>query len=146
METRELVFTILGAVFVLWSAYGALKMNRRNFLMGIFLFSLLPIVGEYLAYAENGAWGHLATMLAFLGVAIVALPIKAQYGSDNVAATAIARKVGVAIISLNLFQAYIILSVRDDVPSQFGYFHIALAAIVIFTVAKTNSKQGFTWQ
>lgn len=147
METSELIFTGLGALFVLLAAYGVLKLNRRNFLLGIFLWSLLPVVGEFQAYMDTGEWGMLATMMAFIGMAIVTAPTKVPlYGSDNAAATAIARKIGVAIIAVNVFQGYIILSVRDDVAAQYGYYHFAIALIVIWAVLKTNSDQGFKWQ
>ncbi|MFZ9003795.1 MAG: hypothetical protein ACO20F_04925 [Robiginitalea sp.] len=146
MGTTEIIFSALGTLFVLLAAFGALKLNRRNFLLGIFLFSLLPIIGEYVAYTDTGEWGMLATMMAFLGMAIVTIPVKAQYGSENVAATAIARKIGLAIIAVNAFQGYVILSVRDDVPSQYGYMHIALAIVVIYVVIKSNSDKGFSWK
>ena len=84
-------------------------------------------------------------MMTFLGIAIVTFPNKVQYGSDNAAATALARKIGLAIIVVNLFQAYMILSVRDDVPSQYGYMHIVLAAVVIYVVIKSKSGKGFSW-
>ena len=145
METGEMIFSALGSIFVLLALFGAIKLNRRNFLMGIFLFSLLPIIGEYMAYREAGEWGMLATMMAFIGIAIVTIPNKVQYGSENVAASAIARKIGLAIIVVNLFQAYMILSVRDDVPSQYGYMHIVLAIAVIYVVIKSNSSQGYNW-
>ena len=145
METPEIIFSGLGTIFVLLALFGALKLNRRNFLLGIFLFSLLPIIGEYMAYRAAGEWGMLATMMAFLGIAIVTFPNKVQYGSDNVAATAIAKKIGLAIIVVNLFQAYMILSVRDDVPAQYGYMHIVLSAAVIYVVIKSNSSKGFGW-
>ena len=146
METAEIIFSALGILFVLLAVFGALKLNRKNFLLGIFLFSLLPIIGEYVAYSDAGEWGMLATMMAFLGIAIITFPIKAQYGSENVAATAIARKIGLAIIAVNVFQAYMILGVRDDVPSQYGYMHIVLAAAVIYVVIKSNSGKGFSWK
>ncbi len=146
METSEIIFSALGTLFVLLTVFGALKLNRKNFLLGIFLFSLLPIFGEYMAYRDAGEWGMLATMMAFLGIAIVTFPNKTQYGSENVAATAIARKVGLAIIVVNAFQAYMILGVRDDVPSQYGYMHIVLAAAVIYVVIKSNSGKGFNWK
>jgi peptidoglycan/LPS O-acetylase OafA/YrhL len=145
METAEIIFSALGVLFILLAAFGAMKLNRRNFLLGIFLFSLLPIIGEFQAYSSTGEWGMLATMMAFLGIAIVTLPVKAQYGSDNIAATSIAKKIGLAIMAVNLFQAYIILSVRDDVPSQYGYMHIVVAAVVIYMVVKSNSSKGFSW-
>ena len=145
METGEMIFSALGTIFVLLALFGAIKLNRRNFLLGIFLFSLLPIIGEFMAYREAGDWGMLATMMAFIGIAIVTIPNKIQYGSENVAASAIARKIGLAIIVVNLFQAYMILSVRDDVPSQYGYMHIVLAAAVIYVVIKSNSSQGYNW-
>ena len=146
METSEIIFSALGTLFVLLTVFGALKLNRKNFLLGIFLFSLLPILGEYMAYRDAGEWGMLATMMAFLGIAIVTFPNKTQYGSENVAATAIARKVGLAIIVVNAFQAYMILGVRGDVPSQYGYMHIVLAAAVIYVVIKSNSDKGFSWK
>ena len=145
METGEIIFSALGTLFVLLALFGAIKLNRRNFLLGIFLFSLLPIIGEFMAYRAAGEWGMLATMMAFIGIAIVTIPNKVQYGSENVAATAIARKIGLAIIVVNLFQAYMILGVRGDVPSQYGYMHIVLALAVIYVVIKSNSSEGYNW-
>ncbi len=146
METAEMIFSALGTLFVLLTIFGALKLNRRNFLLGIFLFSLLPILGEYMGFRATGEWGMLATMMAFLAIAIVTIPNKVQYGSDNVAATAIARKIGLAIIVVNVFQGYMILGVRDDVPSQYGYMHFVLALAVVYVTIKSSSGNGFDWK
>ncbi len=145
METAEIIFSVLGTLFVLLAAYGAIKLNRKNFLMGICLFSLLPIIGEFMAYLDTNNWGMLATMMAFIGVALVTIPNKASYGSDNTAATSIARKIGMAIIVVNLIQAYIILALRTDVAAQYAYMHIGIALVVIYVVIKSNSDKGYQW-
>ncbi len=146
METSDLIFTISGTLAVLLCAFGALKQNRNNFLLGIVLFSLLPIIGEYMAYSATNNWGNLITMITFVGIAIVALPNKASYGADNLAATAIARKIGLMILVINLFQAYIILQVREDVAAHYGYMHVAIALLMIYVIIRSKTSSDFSWK
>ena len=80
--------------------------------------------------------------MAFLAQVIITLPVKVMYGPENIAATKIAQKIGLAIIVTNLFQAYIILGLNLEVPSQYGYFHIVIALIVIYSIIRSRSVEG----
>ena len=54
-STIELIFTIAGALLVILSAYGAATLNRRLFMSGYCFFSILPIIGESMAYNADKA-------------------------------------------------------------------------------------------
>ena len=46
MDALTIFFTVGSIVTIALAAYGAIKMNRRNLLLGTFLYSLLPVLGE----------------------------------------------------------------------------------------------------
>ena len=141
-DPAEIFFTIIGAIFILLALYGAIKLKRTLLLSGICLFSVLPIIGESIAYSTDSSLVHLTIIMAFLAQVIITLPIKATYGPENVAATKIAQKIGLAIIVTNFLQAYIILGLDLGVPSQYGYFHVAIALIIIYSIIKSRSAEG----
>ncbi len=99
-----------------------------------------------MAYSATNNWGNLITMITFIGVAMVALPTKVSYGADNLAATAIARKIGLMVLIINLFQAYTILQIREDVAAHFGYMHIAIALIMIYVIIRSKTSPDFSWK
>ena len=135
-------FTIIGSAFILIALYGAIKLKRTFLLLGICLFSVLPIIGESIAYSSDNSLVHVPIIMAFLAQVIITLPVKVMYGPENIAATKIAQKIGLAIIVTNLFQAYIILGLNLEVPSQYGYFHIVIALIVIYSIIRSRSVEG----
>lgn len=118
-------------------------MNRSNFLIGTFIFSLLPVIGEFNVYNQSGNWGNIATITAFIGISIVVFPSKINYGSDNIAAVHLARKIGIAILVVNLLQALIILNLRDDVPFQFALMHLVESILMIIMLSKVSIKKVF---
>lgn len=149
MENQSLaniVFPVLSILFLLLTAYGALKQNRRNFLLGVFLFSLLPVVAGYNWYANTGDPAGLIQVMAFGSIAIITFPVKIQYGSDNVAATMIARKNALAVIFAFLFNAVLILNLYDVFPARAGYFNIAMALIVMYVAVRSKMQKDFSWK
>ncbi|MDG2396830.1 MAG: hypothetical protein P8M03_04185 [Flavobacteriaceae bacterium] len=141
-DPAEIFFTIVGAIFILIALYGAIKLKRTLLLSGICLFSILPIIGSSISYSADGSLLHLTIIMAFLAQVIITLPIKVSYAPDNIAATKIAQKIGLAIIVTNFFQAYLILVLSLGVPPQYGYFHIAIALIIIYSIIKSRSAEG----
>ena len=138
----DIFFTVAGIAFILISLYGSIKLKRTPFLLGICLFSFLPIIGESIAYSADQSLFHLPIIMAFIAQAILTIPTKPNYGSDNIAATSIAKKIGLAILVTNAFQAYLILSLDLGVPALYGYFHIAISFIMVYTIIKGLSKNA----
>jgi len=138
----DIFFTLAGTAFILTSLYGSVKLKRTPFLLGICLFSFLPIIGESIAYSSDQSLFHLPIIMAFIGQAILTIPTKPNYGSDNLAATSIAKKIGLAILVTNFFQAYMILSLDLGVPALYGYFHITISLIVLYAIIKGLSENA----
>ena len=115
-------------------------MNRRNLLLGTFLYSLLPVIGESNQFHLTGDYSNLITAVAFLCAAIISFPSKITYDSKNIAAVHLARKIGLSIIILNIIQGYIVLQLRTDVPSQYGYAHLVLALIFVYMIIKSRNS------
>ena len=138
-------FEILGTfhclVCVLIAAYGALKRARRTLLFGLCFFNASPIIGESLAYGENGNLVHLIIVLFFIIQVIICLPISVKYNSNNLAAVALSTKIGLAILVGNLCQGSLILSKVLDVPVQFGYFHLSIVLILLYIYIITYKKK-----
>jgi hypothetical protein len=139
-STIQLILTILGAVFVLLSAYGAVKRDRKLFLSGFCFFSFIPIIGESIAYNANQAPIHIMVIIIFLAQLILQIPDKIIYGRDNAAATQIATKVGLAILIFNIGAAIYIFCLNAGVPVQFGYYHVAFSLIIIYIMFKRFSS------
>ena len=88
----------------------------------------------------------LIQVMAFGIIAIITFPVKIQYGSDNVAATMIARKNALAVIFAFLFNAVLILNLYDDFPARAGYFNIAMALIVMYVAVRSKMQKDFSWK
>lgn len=139
MDALTLFFNGASVVTILIAAFGALKMNRRNLLLGTFLYSLLPVIGESNQFHATGDYGNLITAVAFLGAAIITFPNRITYSSENQAAVKLAQKIGLSVIVLNVLQGYVIMKVRTDVPIQFAYAHLTLALIFVYVIIKSKS-------
>ncbi|MGA0987015.1 MAG: hypothetical protein ACO3RO_02330 [Flavobacteriaceae bacterium] len=140
MDALSIFFTVSSIVTISIAAYGAIKMNRRNLLLGTFLYSLLPVIGESNQFHLTGDYGNLITAVAFLCAAILSFPSKISYDSKNIAAVHLARKIALSIIVLNSLQGYIILQWRTDVPVQYGYAHLALVLIFVYMLVKSRTS------
>ena len=139
MDALTLFFNGASVVTILIAAFGALKMNRRNLLLGTFLYSLLPVIGESNQFHATGDYGNLITAVAFLCAAIITFPNRITYSSENQAAVKLAQKIGLSVIVLNVLQGYVIMKVRTDVPIQFAYAHLSLALIFVYVIIKSKS-------
>ena len=140
MDALSIFFIVSSIVTISIAAYGAIKMNRRNLLLGTFLYSLLPVIGESNQFHLTGDYGNLITAVAFLCAAILSFPSKISYDSKNIAAVHLARKIALSIIVLNSLQGYIILQWRTDVPVQYGYAHLALVLIFVYMLVKSRTS------
>ena len=145
MDLQTIAFTTFSVLFIVIAAAGAIKQQRKLFLTGIFLWSLIPVIGEGAKYSQDHDLSHLLAMALFFTLAVLSAPIKLTYNSENIAATHLAKKIGAAVIFVNLFQAFNILSNDVGVPDLFGYFHIVAAVVVIYPVymSLTNSNSGW---
>lgn len=145
MDLQTIAFTTFSVLFIVIAAAGAIKQQRKLFLTGIFLWSLIPVIGEGAKYSQDHDLSHLLAMALFFTLAVLTAPIKLTYNSENIAATHLAKKIGAAVIFVNLFQAFNILSNDVGVPDLFGYFHIVAAVVVIYPVymSLTNSNSGW---
>ena len=139
MDALTLFFNGASVVTILIAAFGALKMNRRNLLLGTFLYFLLPVIGESNQFHATGDYGNLITAVAFLCAAIITFPNRITYSSENQAAVKLAQKIGLSVIVLNVLQGYVIMKVRTDVPIQFAYAHLTLALIFVYVIIKSKS-------
>ena len=139
MDALTLFFNGASVVTILIAAFGALKMNRRNLLLGTFLYSLLPVIGESNQFHATGDYGNLITAVAFLCAAIITFPNRITYSSENQAAVKLAQKIGLSVIVLNVLQGYVIMKFRTDVPIQYAYAHLTLALIFVYVIIKSKS-------
>ena len=99
-----------GSIFILVAAYGAIKRIRDLFLFGICFFGAGLIIKEGIDYAQDNNIVHLFVIMVFLGQVILTLPINTSFDEKNKAAIALSNRIGCAILVINLFQGYLILS------------------------------------
>ena len=140
MDALTIFFTVASVVTIAIAAYGVIKTNRRTLLLGTFLYSILPVIGESNQFHLTGDYGNLVTIAAFLCAAIITFPSKITYDSKNTAAVHLARKIGLSIVVLNVLQGYVLLQLRTDVPAFYAYFHLALALVYVYMIIKSRSS------
>jgi len=135
-STIQLIFTVVGAALVLVAAYGAFTKNRRLFLSGFCYFSILPIIGEYMAYRTAKSHEHLFVMVLYLIQFLLTLPDKNIYASDNKPALAAVTKIALAIVVINIMGVLYIFHFTRAVPMQFGYYHVTFTLIMLYVLSK----------
>ena len=139
--------TILSLIFVMITAYGAYKRNRHWFTLGLCFYSTIPIIGESMLYAENNNLMHITIIMLFLTLVIITLPIGMKYGADNPAALAMSQKIGFAVGVANIGHGYLILSgTLNNVPIQFGVFHLCMASIVLYAIVRSYTTPNSRWR
>jgi hypothetical protein len=134
--TIEMIFTIVGGALVLLSVYGAAKRDRRLYNSGFCFYSVLPIIGESMGYSADKASIHILMIVIFIAQFLLQIPDKNLYSRENLPATALATKIGFAIIVFNAGAAVAIFCLNLGVPVQFGYYHVAFALIVVYVMIR----------
>ena len=131
-----MTFTIVGGALVLLSLYGAVKLNRRLFLSGYCLYSILPVIGESLGYNADKAPAHVLMIFMFVAQFLLQFPDGNIYSRDNSIAVTLATKIGLGVILINAGAAVYVLCLSTGLPATFGYYHIAFIAIMIYVMIK----------
>jgi hypothetical protein len=132
----DIIFTIVGAALVLLSVYGAVKLNRRLFMSGFCFFSILPIIGESMAYNADKASVHVLVIFIFLVQFIIQFPDKQMYGRENSVAVGLATKIGLGVLVINLGAIVYVFHLNSGVAVQFGYYHVAFALLMIYVMVR----------
>ena len=147
-ETMTLIFTGVGGLLALLSAYGAFKMDRKLFLSGVCYFSLLPIIGETMRYMDPATASPytLTLICTFIAQFLLTRPDNNDYGMDNTAAVALATKIGLAILVINLGSAYAILCLDFGVAQQFGYYHLVISLSMLYLMYRRFTGEGISWK
>ena len=147
-DTMTLIFTGVGGLLALLSAYGAFKMDRKLFLSGVCYFSLLPIIGETMRYMDPATSSPytLTLICTFIAQFLLTLPDNNNYGMDNTAAVALATKIGLAILAINLGSAYVILCLDFGVAQQFGYYHLVISLSMLYLMYRRFTGEGISWK
>jgi hypothetical protein len=91
-ETTLLILGTIAGVVTSISIYGVIKKERKFFLLGLFLYSLLVVPNELMAYFDSGNMVHLMTAGLWTVQFVIAFPVKASYNSTNTAAYMLVKK------------------------------------------------------
>ena len=144
--TFEILGFLIALLFVVVTACGVITLKKNWFALGICCFSIIPVVGELYNYSLDNKLLHLAIIIMFIPQIIVTIPVKPNYGNDNVSAFDLNKKIMLSILVPNLLHGCFILGAELDVPHQFGYLHLVVALIIFYTVLKSNSDEGIHWK
>lgn len=142
----EIMTSLVAFTFIAILAYGVFTHQREWFTLGICCFNIIPLVGGFYYYSLNNELVHLAIIMVFMSQVIITLPVKINYGSDNSSAFVLGVKIGVSILLTNLFNGCFILSTELGIPNQFGYYHLAIALIMLYPIIKSNYKKDVRWK
>ena len=144
-----IAFEILGTIYcivcILIAVYGVKKRIRSLFLFGLCFFNMAPIIGEAIACAKSKDVAHLIFTLFFLIQNIFTLPVSTEYDSQNLAAMALSKKIGICILVTNLCMGGLILADIVEVPLQFGYLHLCIVLILLYVYVVFYKKGSAQW-
>ena len=142
--TLEIIGILLSLFFILVAAYGTIKRKYNLFLFGICLHGTFPVGGEIMAFAKDENILHLVIAVMFLMQVIFTLPTSFRYGHKNKAALALSKRIGYALLIINLFAGYLILNDSIDAPHQVSYMHFAVSIIMFYTLMRSYKRKGWT--
>ena len=140
MEINELLIpTILGGICVAISVYGlAIAKDRKYALVGLFLYSLIPIAHRTGILLENPEdYFSLITAVIFVCQAIISIPVGGflSPNKDPIQKTW-SLKVQLTILVINSTFALLILS-DPMVPTIIGAYHGIYALMMLVAISKT---------
>lgn len=142
-QTMNLIFTIVGGALVLLNVYGAITLNRKAFLSGLCFISILPLIGEGMAYNADKASVHVIVIFVFITQIVLAFPNNIIYGPDNLAASKLATKIVLALLIFNIGGVVYIFCLNAGVPVQFGYYHAVFALTIIYLLIKRMTSGAY---
>ena len=59
---------------------------------------------------------------------------------------ALATKIGLAILAINLGSAYVILCLDFGVAQQFGYYHLVISLSILYFLYRRFTGEGISWK
>ena len=141
-STVELIFTVIGGALTLLAVYGAITLSRKFFLSGVCFFSILPVIGECMAYNDDKGAVHIMVICLFLCQFVLALPNAIVYGAENAAATKLSSKIALGLLIINIAGAVYVLCLKSGVPAQFGYYHVVTAVAILYLLIRRITGAG----
>jgi hypothetical protein len=135
----EIAYTFICSFFILTAAYGAIKQKRELLLFGVCFFCTIPTIAEGIAYAQDNELFHLVIAMMFFAQVIVALPINLRHDYKNKDVRDLNNKIGVTVLTVNLFQGGLVLNDYIEVPHQFGYMHFAVSLIMLYSIITSKT-------
>lgn len=142
--TVKLIFSIFAAATVLLNLYGAFTANRKFFLWGLCLFSVLPIIGESTGFSTDGASVHIAVLTLYVVQLILTFPVARDTANDNNAVVSkLIFKMMLSALVINIGGVIYILCFNSGVPHRFGYCHIVLALSILYMMSRRMSGKAF---
>ena len=141
--TLKLVFSIIAAAAVLLNLYGAFTANRKLFLWGLCLFSILPIIGETTGFFTDKTFVHVAVALLYIVQLILAFPVAMDATNQNSAVSTLTLKIALSLLLINVGGIFYILCFNAGVPHRFGYCHAVIALSILYVIVRRMGGKPF---
>ena len=139
-ETKLLILSLIAGAVTLISVYGAIKKDRKFFLLGLFLYSFIVVPNELMGYFETGEMVHLMTAGLWAIQFVIAFPVKASYDSSNKAAYMLVKKMLLSIIVINLCGISLAFNV-EALPNYFAMFHGIFCGLSTLLIVKFHQGE-----
>ena len=147
MDLMVTIFGILGLILCGLTIYGTIKLKRRYFLFGLYLYSLLPIIGESMFYLKDYDLAHLLIILIFVVQLILASPFTNPYDSFSSAQSKfLTAKIGSALFIINISLMILIVISKLELPLIFAFYHLIFAVCIQILLYKRKILKGINWQ
>ena len=136
LDIMFMVLSVIGAGLTLMIVYGAILKRRSIILTGLMFYSFLPIIGETVGMLTSKEPYHIL----FIGMFVVQLLIttihRVPFDEKDKTLMEYAKRMGGALIIINLVSAIFILLIVDTYPIHIGAFHGIITLSLLYGIVQ----------
>ncbi|MAH80683.1 MAG: hypothetical protein CMP39_03240 [Rickettsiales bacterium] len=136
LDIMFMVLSVIGAGLTLMIVYGAILKRRSIILTGLMFYSFLPIIGETVGMLTRKEPYHIL----FIGMFVVQLLIttinRVPFDEKDKTLMEYAKRMGGALIIINLVSAIFILLIVDTYPIHIGAFHGIITLSLLYGIVQ----------
>ena len=126
-EMIFLVLSVIGGLLTIMVVYGTVVKKRDVILGALFYYSFLPIIGETMGFMSTKNPHHFLFIALFVVQLLLASVKSAPFNETDTTLKAYSKRIGGALITINLFSAVFILLISNAYPIYLGVFHGVIA-------------------
>ena len=133
----EIFFIGLGGLFTAMVIFGVSQMKIKQVLLGLFCYSFLPILGEFLGWIISNQIYHLLFISLFICQLVLTSICFLEIDYEDHRLAKPLSRIFIAILIINLISAITILMLLGNINTVFGMYHVLICGVLLPIIIKT---------